>query len=45
MDFGSGTGLLLEIIAPRVNKIAALDISKTMNKELESKHGKRGMCT
>ena len=28
MDFGSGTGLLLEEIAPLVNKITAVDISK-----------------
>jgi len=37
MDFGSGTGLLLEKIAPLVSKITAVDISKAMNKELEAK--------
>ncbi|MBK7106494.1 MAG: class I SAM-dependent methyltransferase [Ignavibacteriae bacterium] len=40
MDFGSGTGLLLEKIAPFVEKITAVDISKSMNKELESKRNK-----
>ena len=37
MDFGSGTGLLLSKIAPYVNKITAIDISKSMNEVLESK--------
>jgi len=37
MDFGSGTGLLLEQIAPMVGKIVAVDMSKSMNKKLESK--------
>ena len=37
MDFGSGTGLLLERIAPLVRKITAVDISKSMNDELEKK--------
>ena len=37
MDFGSGTGLLLEKIAPFVGKITAVDISKSMNTELEAK--------
>ncbi len=37
MDFGSGTGLLLSDIAPYVNKITAVDISKSMNEVLESK--------
>jgi len=37
MDFGSGTGLLLEQIAPQVNKIVAIDMSSSMNKKLESK--------
>lgn len=37
MDFGSGTGLLLSKIAPHVNKITAIDISKSMNKTLENK--------
>lgn len=37
MDFGSGTGLLLERIAPFVQKISAIDISKSMNDQLEKK--------
>lgn len=36
-DFGSGTGLLLERIAPHVGKITAIDISSSMNEQLESK--------
>ncbi len=37
MDFGSGTGLLLEKIAPKVKKITAVDISTSMNQQLASK--------
>lgn len=37
MDFGSGTGLLLEKIAPAVKKISAVDISKSMNEQLSQK--------
>ncbi|MGH1428352.1 MAG: class I SAM-dependent DNA methyltransferase [Arenicella sp.] len=37
MDFGSGTGLLLERIAPFVKKITAIDISTSMNRQLEKK--------
>ena len=37
MDFGSGTGLLLERIAPSVDKITAIDISKSMNEQLLNK--------
>lgn len=37
MDFGSGTGLLLEKIAPYVSKITAVDISQSMNRQLRSK--------
>jgi cyclopropane fatty-acyl-phospholipid synthase-like methyltransferase len=37
MDFGSGTGLLLEKVAPFVKKITAVDISKSMNKQLNDK--------
>ena len=37
MDFGSGTGLLLEKIAPLVNKITAIDMSESMNKKLSKK--------
>ncbi len=39
VDFGSGTGLLLERVAPFVSKITAVDISKSMNKQLEDKRG------
>jgi cyclopropane fatty-acyl-phospholipid synthase-like methyltransferase len=44
MDFGSGTGLLLEKIAPLVDKITAVDVSSSMNKELEAKRNSLG-CT
>lgn len=37
VDFGSGTGLLLERIAPLVGKISAIDISRSMNLQLEEK--------
>ena len=37
MDFGSGTGLLLERIAPLVKSITAVDISRSMNEQLEKK--------
>jgi len=37
MDFGSGTGLLLEKIAPYVKKIIAVDMSTSMNKKLNDK--------
>ena len=37
MDFGSGTGLLLEKIAPFVKKITAIDMSSSMNKKLNDK--------
>ncbi len=37
MDFGSGTGLLLSKIAPYVNKITAIDVSKSMNEVLKNK--------
>jgi len=37
MDFGSGTGLLLEKIAPYVKKITAIDMSASMNKKLNDK--------
>lgn len=39
MDFGSGTGLLLERIAPFVRKITAIDISQSMNDQLDKKRG------
>jgi cyclopropane fatty-acyl-phospholipid synthase-like methyltransferase len=37
MDFGSGTGLLLERIAPFVKKITAVDVSEAMCKQLNEK--------
>ena len=37
MDFGSGTGLLLEQLAPVVGKVTAVDVSAAMNQELEAK--------
>lgn len=37
MDFGSGTGLLLERIAPYVGKITAVDVSPAMNAQLRGK--------
>jgi cyclopropane fatty-acyl-phospholipid synthase-like methyltransferase len=39
MDFGSGTGLLLERISPFVGKMTAIDISEAMNQQLEKKRG------
>lgn len=40
MDFGSGTGLLLERIAPYVGKITAVDVSEAMNQQLASKQAR-----
>lgn len=40
MDFGSGTGLLLERIAPQVGAITAVDTSQAMNEQLEEKRGR-----
>ncbi len=37
LDFGSGTGLLLERLAPHARKITAVDISPAMNLQLEEK--------
>lgn len=37
MDFGSGTGLLLEKITPFVKKITAVDMSPSMNAQLNQK--------
>ncbi len=37
MDFGSGTGLLLERMAPFVKKITAVDVSDAMCKQLNEK--------
>ncbi len=39
LDFGSGTGLLLERIAHHVGKITAVDISPSMNRQLLEKQG------
>jgi ubiquinone/menaquinone biosynthesis C-methylase UbiE len=40
MDFGSGTGLLLERIAPLVGKITAVDTSASMTKQLAEKRSR-----
>lgn len=40
LDFGSGTGLLLERVAPSVKKITALDISVAMNQQLDAKRSR-----
>ncbi|NMT64381.1 class I SAM-dependent methyltransferase [Marinobacter orientalis] len=40
LDFGSGTGLLLERLAPHAGKITAVDISPSMNRQLEEKRKK-----
>jgi cyclopropane fatty-acyl-phospholipid synthase-like methyltransferase len=37
MDFGSGTGLLLERLAPHVERIVAVDTSEAMNAQLAAK--------
>lgn len=37
MDFGSGTGLLLERVAPFVKRITAVDVSEAMCKQLSEK--------
>lgn len=37
MDFGAGTGLLLEQIAPYVAKITAVDVSPAMSAQLRAK--------
>ena len=42
MDFGSGTGLLLERIAPCVGRITAVDVSGAMNAQLRAKQEKLG---
>lgn len=39
LDFGSGTGLLLERLAPLVDRITAVDVSPAMNRQLEAKLG------
>lgn len=42
MDFGSGTGLLLERVAPHVGKITAVDVSISMNAQLHAKKSDLG---
>lgn len=42
MDFGSGTGLLLERVAPHVGKITAVDVSNSMNAQLHAKQNDLG---
>ncbi|WP_404364454.1 class I SAM-dependent methyltransferase [Marinobacter sp.] len=42
LDFGSGTGLLLERLAPHAGKITAVDISPSMNRQLEAKRKNLG---
>lgn len=37
VDFGAGTGLLLERIAPHVRKITSIDVSPSMAKQLAEK--------
>lgn len=37
MDFGSGTGLLLERVAPHVGRVTAVDVSPAMNGQLREK--------
>ncbi len=40
MDFGAGTGLLLERIAPHAGKITAIDVSTSMTAALQNKQDK-----
>lgn len=42
LDFGSGTGLLLERIAPHVGRITAVDVSPAMNRQLQAKQALLG---
>jgi 2-polyprenyl-3-methyl-5-hydroxy-6-metoxy-1,4-benzoquinol methylase len=42
MDFGAGTGLLSEHVAPKVAKVSAVDISQGMLDELVNKSSLRG---
>ena len=42
LDFGSGTGLLLEKIAPHVGRMTAVDISPAMNRQLHDKRDRLG---
>ena len=40
MDFGSGTGLLLERLAPHVGQITAVDVSPAMHAQLRAKQAR-----
>lgn len=42
MDFGAGTGLISSQVAPRINKIVAVDISEAMLSQLASKPELKG---
>jgi SAM-dependent methyltransferase len=42
LDFGAGTGLISSYVAPRVNKIVAVDTSEAMLAELTAKQELRG---
>jgi cyclopropane fatty-acyl-phospholipid synthase-like methyltransferase len=42
MDFGSGTGLLLQRLAPYVGKITAVDVSPSMHAQLRAKQATLG---
>ncbi len=45
MDFGAGTGLLSERLAPLVRSIAAVDVSPGMLSELEQKESIKSVVT
>jgi 2-polyprenyl-3-methyl-5-hydroxy-6-metoxy-1,4-benzoquinol methylase len=42
MDFGAGTGLVTELLAKKVAKVCAVDVSKTMLDELMAKQALEG---
>ncbi|MFO1194682.1 MAG: class I SAM-dependent methyltransferase [Rhodoferax sp.] len=42
MDFGSGTGLLLEGLAPHVARFTAVDVSPSMHAQLRAKQDRLG---
>jgi len=42
MDFGAGTGLITSQVAPRVNKITAVDVSEAMLEQLLAKQELEG---
>jgi 2-polyprenyl-3-methyl-5-hydroxy-6-metoxy-1,4-benzoquinol methylase len=37
MDFGAGTGLICSLVAPKVKKVTAVDISRSMLEKLKAK--------